>query len=65
MAALALAVMRRKRTKRSSATSRFPTGPLKSIAALKAFVGHRAQSTRAETNDRVYDGLRKAGMPEG
>ena len=41
------------------------TGPLKTIAAFKAF--HSAQGgdpARVEANERVYDGLRKAGMPE-
>ena len=38
------------------------TGPLKTIAAFKAYFS--AQGGRVETNERVYDGLRKAGMPE-
>ena len=40
------------------------TGPLKTIAAWKAYLDHGTGS-RAELNERVYDGLRKAGMPEG
>ena len=42
------------------------TGPLKTIAAWKAY--YTAQGggpARVELNERVYDGLRKAGMPEG
>ncbi len=38
------------------------TGPLKTIAAFKAYFS--AQGGRVETNERIYDGLRKAGMPE-
>ena len=41
------------------------TGPLKTIAAWKAYylrTGRR--SAPVEANERMYDGLRKAGMPE-
>jgi hypothetical protein len=38
------------------------TRPLKTIAAFKAYFS--AQGGRVETNERVYDGLRRAGMPE-
>jgi len=45
------------------------TGPLKTIAAWKAF--HNSQAPKqgddpryVERNERMYDGLRKAGMPE-
>ena len=42
------------------------TGPLKTIAAWKAYFDPQGGGpTRVETNDRTYDGLRKAGMPEG
>ena len=41
------------------------TGPLKTIAALKAYYSAQGGGpARVETNERVYDGLRKAGMPE-
>ena len=36
------------------------TGPLKTIAAWKAYY-----FSPVEANERIYDGLRKAGMPEG
>jgi adenylate cyclase len=41
------------------------TGPLKTIAALKAYYSPQGGGpARIEANERVYDGLRKAGMPE-
>jgi hypothetical protein len=41
------------------------TGPLKTIAAWKANAGSLGGDPRlVEMNERVYDGLRKAGMPE-
>ena len=41
------------------------TGPLKSIAAFKAYFSAQGGGpARVEMNERVYDGLRKAGMPE-
>ena len=40
------------------------TGPLKTIAAVKAHVESQHWVPR-EVGERVYDGLRKAGMPEG
>ena len=41
------------------------TGPLKTIAAFKAFYSAQGgDPARVEANERVYDGLRKAGMPE-
>jgi tetratricopeptide (TPR) repeat protein len=41
------------------------TGPLKTIAAFRAyFSAQGGDPTRVEMNERVYDGLRKAGMPE-
>jgi adenylate cyclase len=41
------------------------TGPLKTIAALKAYYSPQGGGpARVEANERVYDGLRKAGMPE-
>ena len=40
-------------------------GPLKTIAAWKAHQMSIGGDPRfVEMNDRVYDGLRKAGMPE-
>jgi hypothetical protein len=42
------------------------TGPLKTIAAFRAyFSAQGGDPTRVEWNERAYDGLRKAGMPEG
>jgi hypothetical protein len=42
------------------------TGPLKTIAAFKAYYSAQGGGPRrVEANERVYDGLRKAGMPEG
>ena len=42
------------------------TGPLKTIAAFKAYLSAQGGGpARVEANERVYDGLRKAGMPEG
>jgi tetratricopeptide (TPR) repeat protein len=42
------------------------TGPLKTIAAFKAYYSAQGgEPPRVESNERVYDGLRKAGMPEG
>ena len=41
------------------------TGPLKTIAAWKAYYSAQGgDPPRLETNERTYDGLRKAGMPE-
>jgi TolB-like protein/class 3 adenylate cyclase/Tfp pilus assembly protein PilF len=45
------------------------TGPLKTIAAWKAFYNSQVSEQRGdpryfEMNERMYDGLRKAGMPE-
>ena len=41
------------------------TGPFKTIAALKAYYSAQGgDPPRVEANERVYDGLRKAGMPE-
>jgi tetratricopeptide (TPR) repeat protein len=42
------------------------TGPFKTIAAWKAYYSAQGgDPPRVEANERVYDGLRKAGMPEG
>lgn len=42
------------------------TGPLKTIAAYEAHQMSLGGDARfVEMNERVYDGLRKAGMPEG
>jgi tetratricopeptide (TPR) repeat protein len=42
------------------------TGPLKTIAAWKAYYSAQGgDPSRVEFNERTYDGLRKAGMPEG
>jgi hypothetical protein len=41
------------------------TGPLKTIAAWKAHqMSLHGDQRFAEMNDRIYDGLRIAGMPE-
>ena len=40
------------------------TGPLKTIAACKAYLESQ-HWLPAEASERTYDGLRKAGMPEG
>ena len=41
------------------------TGPLKTIAAWKAYYSAQGgDPPRVESNERAYDGLRKAGMPE-
>jgi adenylate cyclase len=41
------------------------TGPLKTIAAFKAYFSAQGGGpARVEANERTYDGLRKAGMPE-
>ena len=41
------------------------TGPLKTIAAWKAYYSAQGgEPPRIEANERIYDGLRKAGMPE-
>ena len=41
------------------------TGPLKTIAAFKAYFSAQGGGpARLEMNERVYDGLRKAGMAE-
>ena len=40
-------------------------GPLKTIAAWKAYYSSQGgDPPRVEFNERMYDGLRKAGMPE-
>ena len=39
------------------------TGPLKTIAAWKAYLESQHWAPR-EVRERTYDGLRKAGMPE-
>jgi hypothetical protein len=42
------------------------TGPLKTIAAFKAYYSAQGgDPARVESNERTYDGLRKAGMPGG
>jgi hypothetical protein len=42
------------------------TGPLKTIAAFKTYYSAQGGGpARVEANERVYDGLRKAGMSEG
>jgi hypothetical protein len=40
------------------------TGPLKTIAACKAYLDSQ-HWVPAEVSERTYNGLRKAGMPEG
>ena len=41
------------------------TGPLKTIAAWNAYYSAQGGGPpRAEFNERTYEGLRKAGMPE-
>ncbi len=41
------------------------TGPVKTIAAIKAYYsGMRGDARFIEMNQRAYEGLRKAGMPE-
>jgi hypothetical protein len=40
-------------------------GALKTVAAFKAYYSSQGGGpARVETNERTYDGLRKAGMPE-
>ena len=56
--------MMRKRARRSSATSRFPPPGRKTIAAWKALLESQHWVPREE-GERMYEGLRKAGMPEG
>ena len=42
------------------------TGPLKTIAAWKAYYSAQGgDPSRVDFNERTYDGLRKAGMSEG
>jgi TolB-like protein/class 3 adenylate cyclase/Flp pilus assembly protein TadD len=42
------------------------TGPLKTVSAFKAYwTAFGGRPSRVEAQERVYDGLRKAGMPEG
>ena len=42
------------------------TGPFKTIAAFKAYYSAQGgDPPRVEANERIYEGLRKAGMPEG
>jgi TolB-like protein/Flp pilus assembly protein TadD len=42
------------------------TGPVKTIAAIRAYYsGMRGDPRFVQMNERAYDGLRKAGMPEG
>ena len=53
-----------KRARRCSALP--STGPLKTIAAFKAYYSPQGgDPPRNDMNERIYDGLRKAGMPEG
>jgi class 3 adenylate cyclase/TolB-like protein/Tfp pilus assembly protein PilF len=41
------------------------TGPLKTIAAFKTYYSTQGgEPPRLDWNERIYDGLRKAGMPE-
>ena len=41
-------------------------GPLKTLAGLKARIeSQHADPRYVEKNERMFDGLRKAGMPEG
>jgi adenylate cyclase len=41
------------------------TGPLKTISAIKAYASAQGGGpARVEANERTFDGLRKAGMPE-
>ena len=41
------------------------TGTLKTVAAFKAYFSAQGGSpAQVEWDERVYDGLRKAGMPE-
>ena len=41
------------------------TGPFKTIAAFRAYYSAQGGGpTRLEATERIYDGLRKAGMPE-
>ena len=40
------------------------TGPLKTIAAWKAHNESQHGAPAIEVSERMYDGLRKAGMPE-
>jgi TolB-like protein/class 3 adenylate cyclase/Tfp pilus assembly protein PilF len=41
------------------------TGPLRTVAAFKAYFSAQGGGPpRVETNERAYEGLRKAGMPE-
>ena len=41
------------------------TGSLKTVAAFKAYFSAQGSSPpRVEANERIYDGLRKAGLPE-
>jgi len=40
-------------------------GPLKTVAAFKAYFSAQGGGpARVEADKRVYDGLRRAGMPE-
>ena len=57
----------RKRARRCKRYLALPsTGPLKTIAAFKAYVSAQGGGpARVEANERTYEGLRKAGMPEG
>ena len=41
------------------------SGPLKTIAAFKAYFSAQGGGpARVAANERIYEGLRKAGMPE-
>jgi tetratricopeptide (TPR) repeat protein len=41
------------------------TGPFKTIAAFKAYYSAQGgDPPRVEANERIYEGLRKAGLPE-
>ena len=59
--------MKRKRARRCKRYLALPSaGPLKTIAAWKAYYSAQRGDPRfVEMNERLYDGLRKAGMPEG
>jgi hypothetical protein len=71
VAALALTGHDAEAARRCSATSRCPPpGGLKTIAAFKAYYNSQSpkqggDSSFLEMDERLYDGLRKAGMPEG
>ena len=65
-AALALTGHERKPVKRCSITLRCrPASRLRTIAALKATAQSDGDPRLLESFERYYEGLRKAGMPEG